>query len=155
MSVQGDSIENSLQRTVSVTSLNPDGSPQCTTHRKRMKFFCSKHELLLCSICAVKRHRHCDEVTCPYNIQQYFYGCKNSNFQMKNYKIFLIFAQNIDCGYKLEPPQSNVLCFRAKIRKNIYPCTPQFHYKKVGCMGYKSHGHVILMLSSDTGIAMR
>ena len=37
------------------------------------------------------------------------------------------------------------LCFRAKIRKNIYPCTPQFYYIKVGCKGYKSHGHVILM----------
>lgn len=62
MSVKGDSIENNLQRAVSVTSLNPDGTPQCNTHRKRMKFFCSKHELLLCSICAVKRHRLCDEV---------------------------------------------------------------------------------------------
>ena len=28
-----------------------------------------------------------------------FHGCKNVNFQMKNYNIFLIFAQNIDCGY--------------------------------------------------------
>ena len=27
------------------------------------------------------------------------------------------------------------LCFRAKIRKNTYPCTPQFHYIKVGCKG--------------------
>ena len=25
------------------------------------------------------------------------------------------------------------LCFRAKIRKDVYPCTPQFHYIKVGC----------------------
>ena len=25
------------------------------------------------------------------------------------------------------------LCFRAKIRKNVYPCTPQFYYIKVGC----------------------
>ena len=33
-----------------------------------------------------------------------FHGCKNVNFQMKNYNIFLIFAQNIDCGYTLEPP---------------------------------------------------
>ena len=24
-------------------------------------------------------------------------------------------------------------CFRAK--KNVYPCTPQFHYIKVGCKG--------------------
>ena len=33
-----------------------------------------------------------------------FHGCKNCNFQMKNYKIFLIFTQNIDCGYTLEQP---------------------------------------------------
>ena len=26
-------------------------------------------------------------------------------------------------------------CFRAKIRKNVYPCTPQFYYTKVGCKG--------------------
>ena len=34
-----------------------------------------------------------------------FHGCKNANFQMKFFDIFLIFAQNIDCGYTLEPPQ--------------------------------------------------
>ena len=27
------------------------------------------------------------------------------------------------------------LCFRAKIRKKVYPCTPQFYYIKVGCKG--------------------
>ena len=25
------------------------------------------------------------------------------------------------------------LCFGAKIRKNVYPCKPQFFYIKVGC----------------------
>ena len=30
---------------------------------------------------------------------------KNENFQMKNSDIFHISAQNIDCGYSLEPPQ--------------------------------------------------
>ena len=34
-----------------------------------------------------------------------FHCCKNDNFQMKMFDIFLIFAQNIDCGYTLEPPQ--------------------------------------------------
>ena len=34
-----------------------------------------------------------------------FHGYKNDYFQMKNCYIFLIFAQNIDCGYTLEPPQ--------------------------------------------------
>ena len=33
-----------------------------------------------------------------------FHGCKNVNFQMNFFNIFLIFAQNIDCGYTLEPP---------------------------------------------------
>ena len=27
------------------------------------------------------------------------------------------------------------LCFRAKIRKTVYPCKPQFNYIKVGCKG--------------------
>ena len=27
------------------------------------------------------------------------------------------------------------LCFREKIRKNVYPCKPQFYYIKVGCKG--------------------
>ena len=31
-----------------------------------------------------------------------FHGCKNDNFQMKIFDFFLIFAQNIDCGYTLE-----------------------------------------------------
>ena len=31
-----------------------------------------------------------------------FHGSKNDNFQMKIFDIFLIFAQNIDCGYTLE-----------------------------------------------------
>ena len=79
-----------------------------------------------------------------------FHGCKNVNFQMKNYNIFLIFAQNIDCGYTLEPPHEAVLtsthnlCFRAKIRNNEYPCKPQVHYIKVGVRGSSLHGHVIM-----------
>ena len=45
---------------------------------------------------------------------------------MKKTDIFLIFAQNIDCGYTLEPPQgggstsTHNLCFGAKIRKKVY-----------------------------------
>ena len=29
----------------------------------------------------------------------------------------------------------NLVCFRAKIRKNIYPCKPQFYYIKVEFKG--------------------
>ena len=35
------------------------------------------------------------------------------NFQQKNLDIFLIFAQNIDCGYTLEPPHRG--------GSNVYP----------------------------------
>ena len=42
----------------------------------------------------------------PIQYTAIFHGCKNVHFQMKFFKIFfLIFAQNIDCGYTLEPPQ--------------------------------------------------
>ena len=43
------------------------------------------------------------------------HGSKNDNFQMKNCDIFLIFAQNIDFGYTLEPPHLG--------GSNVYPQT--------------------------------
>ena len=33
------------------------------------------------------------------------FGFKNENFHRKKVDIFLIFAENIDCGYTLEPPR--------------------------------------------------
>ena len=40
----------------------------------------------------------------PMQCTALFHGCKNVNFQIKNYNIFLIFSHNIDCGYTLDPP---------------------------------------------------
>ena len=64
------------------------------------------------------------------------------NFRIKNSDIFHIPAQNIDCGYSLEPPRrggSNVYpqsMFLSKIRKNnVYPRKPQFYYIKVRFKG--------------------
>ena len=58
-----------------------------------------------------------------------FSPVKIENFQWKIFDIFLIFAQNIDCGYTLEPSTHN-LCFRAKIRKIGIPLhTPVLLYK--------------------------
>ena len=63
---------------------------------------------------------------------------------MKNSDIFPISAQNIDCGYSLEPtrrggsneyPQSMFLSRNKK--NNIYSCKPQFYYIKVGFKGVK------------------
>ena len=63
---------------------------------------------------------------------------KNEKFQWKIFDIFLIFAQNIDCGYTLEPPTlepprrggSNKYpqsMFWSKNKKNRYtPANPSF-----------------------------
>ena len=55
-------MSGNLSAASSLTSLNADANPRCATHRKGLKFFCCKHELLLCSVCAVKKHRSCEEV---------------------------------------------------------------------------------------------
>ena len=40
-----------------------------------------------------------------YYIQRFFSVVKNENPSEKKNDIVLIFAQNIDCGYTLEPPR--------------------------------------------------
>ena len=55
---------------------------------------------------------------------------------------FHISAQNIDCGYSLEPPRrggsneypQSMFLSRNK-KNNVYPCKPQFYYIKVGFKG--------------------
>ena len=54
---------------------------------------------------------------------------KNENFQIKSSDIFHTSAQNIDCGYSLEPPRrggSNEYpqsMFLSRNKKdNVYPC---------------------------------
>ena len=67
-----------------------------------------------------------------------------NNFQIKHSDIFHISAQNIDCGYSLEPPhrggsneypQSMFLSSNKK--NNVYPCKPQFYYRRTGFTGVK------------------
>ena len=81
-----------------------------------------------------------------------FKNVKNDNFQSKKFDIFLIFAQNIDCGYTLEPPRrggSNEYpqsMFWSKNKKNRYtPAYPSFSKQKWGLRGYTLHGHVFMM----------
>ena len=73
-------------------------------------------------------------------------------FQIKKSDIFHISAQNIDCGYSLEPPhrggsneypQSMFLSRNNK--NNVYPCKPQFYYIKVGFKGSKLYRYVFVM----------
>ena len=67
---------------------------------------------------------------------------KTENFQIKKSDIFHISAQNIECGYSLEPPQrggSNEypqsMFFSRNKKNNVYPCKPQFYYTKVEFKG--------------------
>ena len=60
----------------------------------------------------------CHYKNTPMQNTTIFHGCKNVNFQIKSYSIFLIFAQNIDRGYtEAVLTCTHNLCFRAKIRK--------------------------------------
>ena len=63
---------------------------------------------------------------------------KNWTFSDKNTDIFHISAQNIDCGYLLEPPRrggsneypQSMFLSRNK-NNNVYHCKPQFYKLKV------------------------
>ena len=69
---------------------------------------------------------------------------KTESFQIKILFFFHISAQNIDCGYSLEPPRrgssneypQSMFLSRNK-KNNVYPCKPQFYYIKVGFKGVK------------------
>ena len=70
--------------------------------------------------------------TCLFKYIENFIS-KNWKFQIKNSDTFQISAQNIDCGYSLEPPRrsgSNEYpqsMFWADIRKIMYtPVNPSF-----------------------------
>ena len=65
---------------------------------------------------------------------------KNWKFSVKKLWYFLFYtsAQNIDCGYSLDPPRQGGAneypqsMFWAEIRKNnVYPCKPLFYYINV------------------------
>ena len=77
----------------------------------------------------------------PMQYTENFLALKIEIFYLKNFDIFLTFAQNIDCGYKLEPRQGDSneypqSMFWSKNKKNWYtPAYPSFTYIKVGFTG--------------------
>ena len=80
---------------------------------------------------------------------------KNWKFSDKNSDIFHISAQNIACGYSLEPPRrggSNEYPQSIRLsrnnKNNVYPCKPQFYYIKVRFKGVK----IISLCLRDEGI---
>ena len=76
-----------------------------TRKKKKGKKKKSKEEVRLCT--------HYENL--PMQYTEIFIAIKNENFQQKNFDIFVIFAQNIDCGAVLTSTHS--LCFGAKIKK--------------------------------------
>ena len=72
-----------------------------------------------------------------------FTAKKMAIFQIKKSDIFHISAQNIDCGYTLEPPRQGgsnnpqSMFLSRNNKNNVYPCKPQFYYIKVGFKGVK------------------
>ena len=91
----------------------------------------------------------------PMQYTEVFKVVKNENFQWNFFFIFLIFAQNIDCGYTLEYgsneyPQS---MFWIKNKKNRYtPVFPIFFIEKLCLRGYTLHGHVFLVDGENYGL---
>ena len=74
-------------------------------------------------------------------------------FQINILIFFNISAQNIDCGYSLEPPRGggsneypHSMFLSRKKKINVYPCKPQFCYVKVGFKGSTLYRHVFVMV---------
>ena len=87
----------------------------------------------------------------PIQLHRKFYHQKIKIWDKKS-DIFHISAQNIDCGYSLEPPRrggSNEYpqsMFWAEIRKIMYtPVNPSFTIWKWGLRGSKLYRHVFVM----------
>ena len=97
-------------------------------------------------ISPLKRYGYSTNImkTCLFKYIENFTTKKGKKNQISFFDIFHISAQNIDCGYSLEPPRrggSNeypqyIFLSRNK-KNNIYPCKPQFYYIKVGFKGVK------------------
>ena len=82
--------------------------------------------------------------TCLFKYIENFIS-KNGKFSdKKNSDIAPISAQNIDCGYSLQPPRrggSNKypqsMFLNGNKKNDVCPCKPQFYYIKVGFKGVK------------------
>ena len=77
------------------------------------------------------------------------------SLEKKYIYIYNIFAQNIDCGYRLEPPNENPpSMFWIKNKKNMYTPHIKVGYEGGG-VGYTLHGHIFLMATSATILSQK
>ena len=106
----------------------------------------SSIKITICTIAVIFKCRQCPLGFCFFLITKtrlfkYIenFTTKNWKFSGKNSDIFHISAQNIDCGYSLEPPRrggSNEcpqsMFLSGNKKNNVYPYEPKFYYIKVG-----------------------
>ena len=103
-------------------------------------FFLFLHENICCGTHKKARllniHKICFHGITKTRLFKYienFTTKEKENFQIKNSDIFHYSAQNIDCGYSLEPPRrggsneypQSMFLSRNK-KNNVYPCKPRF-----------------------------
>ena len=82
---------------------------------------------------SLQKHAHATNID--------FLALKFRNFQLKNFDIFLNFAQNIDCGYRIEPPRRG--------GSNEYP--QSMFWSKNKKMGIPLHTPILLYKSGVQG----
>ena len=120
--------------------------------------YCQVECLPECAVCQPSLEN--DIITKTY-LFKYIEISTSKNWQFsdkKNPDIFHISAQNIDCGYSLEPPRrggSNEYhnpWFWAEIRKIMYtPVNPSFTILKWGLRGSKLYRYVFVMTTQVNG----
>ena len=87
-----------------------------------------------------------------YSNKQKISPPKTETFQIKTLIFFHISAQNIDCGYPLEPPRrggsneytQSMFLIRNK-KNNVTPVNPSFTIQKWGLTGSKLYTYVFVM----------
>ena len=82
------------------------------------------------------KHCRCITKTCLFKYTENF-TTQKWKFSDKNLIFAIFLLKNIDCGYSLEPPRrggsNEYPQFLSRNKKNnVYPCKPQFNYKKWG-----------------------
>ena len=102
--------------------------------------------------CTIGNGVHSLRKTCPCNKQRFFVAFKIDHCHLKKIYIFLIFAQNIDCWYTLEPPrrggsnENPQFIFWCKNKKTRYTnAYTSFVISKWGSREYSFNGHVFMM----------
>ena len=102
------------------------------SHAKKFRYFFTCENIIFIHITKTRLFKYIENLT-----------SKTWKFSDNKTVIFFhISAQNIDCGYSLEPPRrggsneypQSMFLGRNK-KNNVYPCKPQFYYIKFGFKG--------------------